>query len=341
VTQTSTSSDPAPAAVGGTVLIANPIKVEDLEALLDRVAARSADLGLPVPRLVPTTVQDPGEGQARDAVTAGAGLVLVAGGDGTVRAAAQALAHTGVPLGILPQGTGNLLARNLGIPQADDEALDVALGGADRTIDLGRLDDGTAFAVMAGTGFDARMMREAPEGLKGVVGWPAYLVGGARGMRRSRVHVQVQLDDDPPRSTVVRTVLVGNVGRLQAGLQLLPDAVPDDGLLDVALVAPRNAKDWVVLVARAITRRHRPDHRLELLRGRRIVVATRRPEPRQVDGDLVDDGRGFTAQVDAGALVVRVPQDQQHGVDQHGVDQHDVDQHGVDEHRAEEKGATA
>jgi diacylglycerol kinase (ATP) len=336
VTQTSTSSDPAPAAAGGTVLIANPIKVEDLEGLLDRVAARSADLGLPVPRLVPTTEQDPGEGQARDAVTAGAGLVLVAGGDGTVRAAAQALAHSGVPLGILPQGTGNLLARNLGIPQADDEALDVALGGADRTIDLGRLDDGTAFAVMAGTGFDARMMREAPEGLKGVVGWPAYLVGGARGMRRSRVHVQVQLDDDPPRSTVVRTVLVGNVGRLQAGLQLLPDALPDDGLLDVALVAPRNPKDWVVLVGRALTRRHRPDHRLELLRGRRIAVVTRRPEPRQVDGELVDDGRGFTAQVDAGALVVRVPQDQQHGVDQHGVDQH-----GVDQHRAEEKGATA
>jgi diacylglycerol kinase (ATP) len=163
------------------------------------------------------------------------------------------------------------------------------------------------FAVMAGTGFDARMMREAPEGLKGVLGWPAYLVGGARGLRRSRVHVQVALDDDPPRAAVVRTVLVGNVGQLQGGLELLPDAEPDDGLLDVALVAPRNAKDWVVLIGRALTRRHRPDRRLELLRARQVRVVTRRTEPRQIDGDLIDDGRGFTAVVQPGALVVRVP----------------------------------
>jgi diacylglycerol kinase family enzyme len=223
-----------------------------------------------VPRLVPTTADDPGEGQAREAVAAGAGLVLVAGGDGTVRAAAQGLAGSGVPLGILPQGTGNLLARNLEIPHDDaDAALDVALTGADRTLDLGRLDDGTMFAVMAGTGFDARMMREAPEGLKGVLGWPAYIVGGARGLRRSRVHVQVALDDEPPRAAVVRSVLVGNVGQLQGGLELLPDAAPDDGVLDIALVAPRNPKDWVVLIGRALTRRHRPDRRLELLRAGR------------------------------------------------------------------------
>ena len=298
---------------GGTVLVVNPTKVGDAAALLERVARRSAELGLPVPRLVPTTQEDPGEGQARDAADAGAGLVLVAGGDGTVRAAAQGLAHSGVPLGILPQGTGNLLARNLDLPQDEDEALDVALGGADRTLDLGRLHDGTAFAVMAGAGFDALMMREAPEGLKSAVGWPAYLVGGVRGLRHRRVHLTLRLDDAAPREAVVRTVLVGNVGKLQGGLELLPDAEPDDGALDVALVAPRSLKDWVVLVARGLTRRHRPDRRLELLRGRRIEIRTRRPEARQVDGDLIDDGPGFTAEIDPGALVVRVRrQDAEH-----------------------------
>jgi YegS/Rv2252/BmrU family lipid kinase len=307
VTQTSPTTPDVPARDGGTVLVVNPVKVDDPSALLVRVADRCAELGLPVPRLVPTTEDDPGEGQAREAAAAGAGLLLVAGGDGTVRAAAQGLGGSGVPLGILPQGTGNLLARNLGIPQDDDEALDVALTGADRTIDLGRLDDGTMFAVMAGTGFDARMMREAPEGLKGVLGWPAYLVGGARSMRRSRVHVQVALDDGAPRAAVVRTVLVGNVGHLQGGLELLPDARPDDGVLDVALVAPRNPKDWVVLIGRGLTRRHRPDRRLELLRARKIHVVTRRSEPRQIDGELIDDGRGFTVAVEPGALVVRVP----------------------------------
>jgi diacylglycerol kinase family enzyme len=292
---------------GDTVLVVNPTRVEDPSALFDRVARRSAELGLPVPRLVPTTPDDPGEGQAREAAAAGAGLVLVAGGDGTVRAAAQGLAHSGVPLGILPQGTGNLLARNLEIPRDDDEALEVALGGADRTIDLGRLDDGTAFAVMAGAGFDALMMREAPDRLKTVIGWPAYLIGGARGLRHRRLHLTLHVDDEPPREAVVRTVLVGNVGRLQGGLELLPDATPDDGALDVALVAPRSPKDWIVLVARGLLRRPRPDRRLELLRGRRVEVRTRHVEARQIDGDLIEDGRGFTAEIDAGALVVRVP----------------------------------
>jgi diacylglycerol kinase (ATP) len=300
-------------AAGGTVLVVNPTKVDDPAGLLERVAKRSAELGLPVPRLVPTTQEDPGEGQARDAAESGAGLVLVAGGDGTVRAAAQGLAHSGVPLGILPQGTGNLLARNLDLPQDEDDALEVALRGADRTLDLGRLDDGTAFAVMAGAGFDALMMREAPEGLKSVIGWPAYLVGGVRGLRHRRVHLSLRLDDAAPREAVVRTVLVGNVGKLQGGLELLPDAEPDDGALDVALVAPRSPKDWVVLVVRGLTRRHRPDHRLELLRAKRVEVRTRRPEARQVDGDLIDDGPGFTAEIDPGAIVVRVPrQDAEH-----------------------------
>ncbi len=294
---------------GGTVLVANPAKVDDLAGLLERVAARSTQLGLPVPRLVPTTVEDPGKGQALDAARAGASLVLVAGGDGTVRAAAEGLAHTGVPLGIIPQGTGNLLARNLDIPQDEASALDVALAGADRVLDLGRLDDGTAFAVMAGVGFDALMMREAPEKLKSVVGWPAYLVGGARSLRHRRLHITLRIDDEPPRQAVVRTVLVGNVGKLQGGMQLLPDASPDDGALDVALVAPRSPKDWVVLVVRGLVRRHRTDHRLELLRGRRIEVRARRSEARQVDGDLIDDGRGFVAEIEPGALVVRVPRD--------------------------------
>jgi YegS/Rv2252/BmrU family lipid kinase len=310
-------SSAAPGAGGGTVLVVNPVKVDDASALLDRVAKRSAELGLPVPRLVPTSKEDPGEGQARDAAAGGADLVLVAGGDGTVRAAAQGLAHSGVPLGILPQGTGNLLARNLGIPQDDDEALEVALSGADRTLDLGRLDDGMAFAVMAGTGFDALMMREAPEGLKSVIGWPAYIVGGIRGLRHRRVHLRLRLDDEPPREAVVRTVLVGNVGRLQGGLQLLPDAAPDDGALDVALVSPRSPADWVVLVVRGLTRRHKPDRRLELLRGRRIEVRTRRPEARQVDGELIDNGRGFTAEVDPAAFIVRVPRSDEHGTPAH------------------------
>jgi diacylglycerol kinase (ATP) len=289
------------------VLVLNPSKVADPGELTGALAKRCADAGLREPLVLETTPEDPGTSMARQGVDAGARVVVAAGGDGTVRAVAEGLAGTGVALAIVPQGTGNLLVRNLGLPLDVDEALDAVTSGDDRTIDAGRLDDGTLFAVMAGAGFDAAMMREAPEGLKSVVGWPAYLVGGARGMRRALMRVEISVDGRPVHRGRARTVLIGNLGRLQGGLELLPDARPDDGLLDVAVVAPRNPVDWVRLLTRGVTGRHRPDHRLRTWQGREVDVRTHRRQPRQVDGDLVDDGDRLHATVEPGALVLRVP----------------------------------
>jgi len=325
-------SDPAAPgpSTAATALVANPVKVDDLGALRASVTARCHELGLPALTVYETTPEDPGTGQAREAVAQGATLVLVAGGDGTVRAVAEGLVHTGVPLGILPQGTGNLLVRNLGLPVDADKALEVALTGTDRTLDVGRIEvegsgrtrqppdrseaeteheaeQGTVFAVMAGAGLDAAMMRDAPEGLKKAVGWPAYLVGGARGLRRRRMRVQVRLDGGEPKTAKVRTVLIGNMGQLQGGLELLSDALPDDGLLDVALVAPRRAHDWVVLIARGLTRRHRPDRRLQTFQARHVSVRLDHAQPRQLDGDLIAEGVSLEARVEPGALLVRVP----------------------------------
>jgi diacylglycerol kinase family enzyme len=332
---------PAPAVTTLTALVANPTKVPDLGELRATITARCHELGLPPLTVYETTVEDPGVGPARAAVAAGATLVLAAGGDGTVRAVAEGLCGTGVPLGVLPQGTGNLLARNLDLPVDAVEALDVALTGADRRIDVGRLaveepegaervpgshdptadaekagaaqdaarSDEIVFTIMAGAGFDAAMMRDAPEGLKDTIGWPAYLLGGLRGMRRRHLRVEVSLDGGPPRRATVRTVLIGNLGQLQAGMELLPDARPDDGLLDVALVAPRRPTDWVVLVARGLLRRHRPDHRLQTFQAREVAVRMDGAHPRQVDGDLIADGSRLSARVEPGALLVRVARD--------------------------------
>jgi diacylglycerol kinase (ATP) len=255
-----------------------------------------------------TTKDDPGLGQARRAVRAGASVVIAAGGDGTVRAVAEGLTGTGTPLGVLPEGTGNLLARNLSLPADLTTAIDVALGRNERTIDVGRLDDGTVFAVMAGAGFDAAMMRDAPEGLKSAVGWPAYLIGGIRSLRRDRVRVEVRLDDQPRVTARVRTVLIANLGRLPGGLQLLPDARPDDGRLDVCLVSPRRLTDWVVVLGRAITGSRRTDHRMRCYTAERIRVRLLRSQPRQVDGDLIDSGTELVAEVVRGGLVIRVPE---------------------------------
>jgi len=308
-------ADPIPDARAGSgsppepnvALVVNPVKAGDVDELTSVIAKRCVELGWHAPTVHPTSKEDPGQGPARQAVADGATLVLVAGGDGTVRAVAEALTATGIPLGVIPLGTGNLLARNLGLPTDRESAIDVALTGRDRTIDVGRLDDGTVFAIMAGAGFDAAMMRESPEGLKSAVGWPAYIVGGVRSLRRDRVSVELRLDDRPPIRARVRTVLIGNMGRLQGGLDLLPDAEPDDGCLDVVVVSPRRALDWFVLIGRALVRRRHRDHRMQTYRAERVDVRLARSQPRQVDGDLIAAGLRLVAEVVPGALVIRVP----------------------------------
>ena len=137
-------------------LVVNPVKTADVDTLAGRLGERCRAAGLADPLVLPTTEEDPGRGQARQAVDAGADVVVAAGGDGTVRAVAEGLAGTGTPLAVLPQGTGNLLARNLGLPHDLDDALDAAVHGTDRALDVGRLDDGTVFAVMAGRGSTPR-----------------------------------------------------------------------------------------------------------------------------------------------------------------------------------------
>ncbi|HEY6794622.1 MAG TPA: diacylglycerol kinase family protein [Kineosporiaceae bacterium] len=303
---------PAPAeppATGrtGVALVVNPLRISDVDRLTAGITHRCAEHHLPPPVVLSTSAADPGRGPTRQAVGDGAGLVLAAGGDGTVRAVAEGLVGTGVPLGVLPLGTGNLLARNLGLPMSLREAVRTALTGADRIIDVGRLEDGTVFAIMAGVGLDAAMMRAAPEQLKVALGWLAYAVGGLRSMRRARLEVDLRLDGEPPLRAQARTVLVGNVGRLHAGLELAPDARPDDGVLDVVLVCPRRVADWLILLARALTHRRRSDHRMSRYQARHVEVRLLEPQPRQVDGELLDSAPRLVARVEPRALVVRVP----------------------------------
>ncbi len=165
------------------------------------------------------------------------------------------LAESDVPLGLLPGGTGNLLARNLDIPQRLDEALEVALSGATRRIDVGDIGD-RCFVVMAGMGLDAAMVQDAPKAVKKRFGWAAYVVSGAKHLTDRRMRVDLRLDDGKRSKRVLaRTIVVGNVGTLQGGIPLLLDAEPDDGVLDIAVVAPRGLGEWVSVAVRVITRR--------------------------------------------------------------------------------------
>lgn len=289
------------------IAIVNPSKFGDGGAALRReLSQQTAALGLPEPQWLETTLDDPGSGMVRAAVAAGADLVIACGGDGTVRACADGLAGTRIPLGVVPSGTGNLLARNLGMPLDYADAVKVALTGAERVIDLGRV-DGKRFAVMAGIGFDAALVAGASERLKTQVGWPAYFLSGVRHLFGDVMRFTISLDDGPELHRRARGVLIGNVGRIQGGIPILPDAVPDDGLLDVVILAPRGLVDWTRVGVRVLARRRGTSRRMERFTAKKVCVRTERPHPRELDGEIIDDGTAFEAEIEPAALIVRVP----------------------------------
>lgn len=292
-------------------VVLNPIKVPDAKSFRRMVNSAAERAGWDNPMWFETSVDDAGRQMTHAALTAGADVVVAAGGDGTVRVVASELARTGVALGILPVGTGNLLARNLSLPLQMETALDVVLSGQDRAIDLVRMSgddmDDDHFAVMGGLGLDAAIMQGAPDQLKKRVGWPAYFIAGLRHFRDPAVKVEITVDDEPTVRYRARTVVIGNVGTLTGGIPLLPDAAPDDGLLDVVVVAPRRILTWMRLVVRVLARRRLTDQRLDRRTGRTVVVRAEHPTARQMDGDACGVGTEIAATVEPGVLLVRVP----------------------------------
>jgi diacylglycerol kinase family enzyme len=246
---------------------------------------------------------------ARRAVTAGASLVFAAGGDGTVRACAEALADSGVPMAIVPLGTANLTARALGVPGRADRAVEAGFGGRDRTIDLARVDGagGTWFAAMAGIGLDAAVVAAAGEQLKRRFGWAAYAAAGMRKLTTPSHEFTIRLDEAEPLGRRARSVVVANAGLLPGGFPLLPRARLDDGLLDVGILAPSGAWDWIRLAGRVLARDRRPDRALQQLQAGRVRISADGVLPRQVDGEIVPPGRTLSVSVCRGALTVRLP----------------------------------
>jgi YegS/Rv2252/BmrU family lipid kinase len=271
--------------------------------LLDALTAAGVD-----PLIEETTPEDPGQGITRRALERGVDLVLAAGGDGTVMACATALAGGDVPLAVLPTGTGNLLAVNLGLPDDPRQVLEVALHGARRRLDVGAIGP-DRFVVMSGIGFDAAMLRDADPALKARIGAVAYVLSGLRQLRRPPTEFRIGLDGLPPVSRTGQGVLVGNFGKLQGGLEVLPGAEPDDGLLDVGVLQTGTIGGWLRLAARVMLGRgSRLDGPpLELLRARRIEIECRRPQPIERDGEPGPSTRHLTVETLPHALTLCVP----------------------------------
>ena len=234
--------------------------------------------------------------------------MVAAGGDGTVRGCAEGLADTDVPLGIVPLGTGNLLARTLGIPANTKAALSIALGETavtrEHRIDLATA-DGTLFTAMTGMGLDAAVV--AATRFKHHLGWLAYAMAGAVHLALPPVRFSIRLDDGPPVERQARSVVVGNSGLLPGGFTLLPEARIDDGLLDVGVLAPHGPFGWPRVATRVLTHSHHQDRNLERFQARKVEITALAPLPREVDGEIVAHGRTLTVAVRPAALRVRMP----------------------------------
>lgn len=292
------------------VAVVHPHKSGGLDAAAEQLAAWAHEAGVAAPHVVSTTAEQTGEAQAREAVAAGADVVLSWGGDGTVRAVASGLVGSDVPLGIIPAGTGNLLARNLRIPLDLGEAAHVALAGHDRRIDVVELGLGGGVAistVIAGMGLDADLI-DAPEQLKEVLGPAAYVANVAKLAQSDAMRVGVAMDGGQPRWFKARSVLVANVGGLIAGLDVAPEADADDGQLRVVVLPLDSPLDWARTGVRMVTRRKVSDSSRTVLTGRSAWIVTHFPMRRQIDGDVIADGRSLQARVRPGALLVRVPE---------------------------------
>lgn len=282
------------------------ISLERLRAVVDDAQSRYAWSDS---RWYPTDRHDSGTRATRRALDAGATVVIAAGGDGTVRAIAEAMHGGDVPLAIVPLGTGNLLARNLGLPLGSlDAAVQSGFAGGFREIDVAlaelRRPDGSidrhVFLVMAGIGLDSEMAEHTSAAAKRRIGWAAYAGPIARSVLGNRhFSLRYRIDGQPVRSAQAHTLIVGNCGMLAGRMLLLPRAVVDDGLLDVVMMRPGGRLGWARIGTRLTVQglahrtrfgrrlmRSAPElHALAYARGRRFDVRFDVPHTIQLDGD--------------------------------------------------------
>jgi diacylglycerol kinase family enzyme len=309
----------------------NPIKV-DLRKLQKTVADAEESAGWGASHWFATTEDDPGQGATRRALAVKADIVMAAGGDGTVRAVAEALRGSGTPITLLPSGTGNLLARNLGLPLNNLElSVADAFTGADRPIDLGLAEitrtggevEENVFLVMAGLGLDARMIALTDSKLKKAVGWLAYVDAGMRALPSLKpVRLRYSVDEGQERQLSVHTILIGNCGALPGGILLLPAAKPDDGILDIAALRPQGRLGWLrvwnkITWENGVLRKTRAGRKIidlskdvkdvSYFQCRTLRIAVDEAQAVQLDGDEFGEAVTVRYRVDPGALTVKVP----------------------------------
>ena len=247
--------------------------------------------------------------QVRRALDEGAELIVAWGGDGMVQRCVDVLAGSEVALAIIPAGTANLFATNLGIPSDIEGAVAVGLHGARRRVDLGRF-NGERFAVMAGAGFDAAMIRDAGEGgLKERLGRVAYVWTGSENLRSKPFRADIEVDGANWFKGKASCILFGNVGKLVGGVEAFEDARPDDGKLELGIVTAEGLVEWGRMIARAAVGPVDKSPLAQTTKARSVKVKLNRKVLYELDGGDRTKVKTFKVKVEPSAVTVCVPKD--------------------------------
>jgi YegS/Rv2252/BmrU family lipid kinase len=277
-----------------------------LDGGLDELRTRITDHG--VDKLfwyeVPKSKKAPKK--VRQALKEKPDLIVAWGGDGMVQRTIDVLAGTGTPLAIIPAGTGNLLATNLGVPADLAGAVDCAFDGEQKSFDLGKI-NGEHFAVMAGIGFDGAMIRDADKDLKARLGKLAYVWTGIRHVNGEAPRAKVTIDGTEWFDDEASCVLIGNVGTITGGIHAFDDARPDDGWLDVGVATAQGALQWARALGTMAVGRSDQSPFVRITRARRVEVKLRSKLEYELDGGARDEAKKLTAKVVPGAIKICVP----------------------------------
>ena len=298
-----------PAGEESVLVIFNPVSGQsDPEERKKTISEALAAHGY-VSQFIATSKEEGAKELAEQALKDGAKLVAVSGGDGTVMEAMSALIGTETALAVFPAGTGNLLSINLGIPTTVPGAVDVALKGRKYHLDLARTGDGKYFAIMGGLGMDAQMIADADREAKNKMGKLAYVWATLKNLPRRRVRVEIILDGKPALRRRVKSVLIANMGKITGGLEAMPTASPQDGLLDVGILKTATVGDWLRLFGYALLGRAQDAPDLEVYQARKVTLRTRRDQPVQFDGEDGGRTRELSVEIVPKAVLVLVPED--------------------------------
>ena len=251
--------------------------------------------------------------QVRRVLDEGVDLLFAWGGDGMVQRCVDVLAGSPVSLAVIPAGTANLFATNLGIPEDIEQAVAVGLRGARRVVDVGRL-NGERFAVMAGAGFDAIMIRDASDGgLKERFGRAAYVWTGSENLRSKPFRAEIDVDGVGWYKGKASCILLGNVGKLFGGVEVFEDAHPDDGKLELGVVTAEGLLEWGRMMARTAMGAVAESPFARTTKASSVKVKLSRKVLYELDGGERTKTKAFKVKVDAGAVTVCVPRGESAG----------------------------